>query len=234
MGRRKRLNDKRASDFLVGTFTEKVGRMMENRHRLLAPFPIDATLLYQHYWTPQEWQAVQVLRGREDLFESTWRVMLTSEIMWEDKKKRITIEVKLGAPAPAVGAAIPVDALPEAMAKQIHEWVPLWMGLAKDKARLLEKVNAVADVCNTYGQLARLWPELEGFFGSAGKAQMAGKAVRSPLPQKALEWTNGEPELMERFRPEAFVPFAEMIAECLMLPEVPGDHVGKVTAYPGY
>ncbi len=221
-----------ASAFLASTLKPRIEALMDNRHRLLATFPIEPMELYQQFWTEEEANALELLQQRAGLIDSTCTVgVFSSPLQHNGMRVRANITVQLGAAHPDPQSPIDVTSLPVDMQAKIAEWIPYWLGFEREKNALLMKLEEVGRVCTTYGQIVRLWPDLEGFFDAAGRRTMELKAVQSPLPKRAFVYDSGQIVLAPGLRPEALAPFAETIAECLLLPEVSGIHTARVTLH---
>jgi hypothetical protein len=236
MSRRRRNVERHAGDFVYENLAGAVERMMDNRHRLLAPFPLEPNDLYQYYWTTREWEALQVLQDVPELVRTDRTLVLTAVIEGKASGKNIlaTINTSMDEHRARVKGPLDINELPVEWQEKLREWMPLWTKLDADTKKLVRKIKDTATVCKTYGQVARLWPDLEGFFPAWGRQKLNNAKVRSAIPERALEWSRNEDgsqyaELQEKFRPEAFVPYAEMIAECIMLPNTPCTHVARVS-----
>ncbi len=236
MSRRRRNVERHAGDFVYENLSSTVHSMMENRHRLLAPFPLDPMAIYPFFWTAEERKALDTLKGHPELIRNWKSVILHQHFDGKKSDKIVLAKIGISLPEemPKVRGALDARELPEEMQEKLREWVPYWMSLRNDTKKLVAKIKDTACVCKTYGQVARLWPDLEGFFPQWGRSKVANAKVRSAYPERALEWSRNpetgehECELQDKFKPESFVPFAEMIAECLMLPNTPGGHTATV------
>jgi hypothetical protein len=96
------------------------------------------------------------------------------------------------------------------MQEEIKDWAYRWTMCVKEKSDLLERVMEATKRCNTYGQLFRLWPGLEGFFPAHGREKISSARAKSRLPDNVICADNLQSPALERF--------SCMIAECLMLP----------------
>lgn len=236
MGRRGRKDiNKHARDFVSENLVHTVEQMMENRHRLLLPFPIGTDELFVHFWTPEEFKALGVLALRQKLFWKSGVVEMSAVIHYMGKPRAVKIEINLPEAQPCAEHPLPVDQLPPEDAEKVREWALAWIEMRVDKTRLSSRIKQVARACKTYGQVVRLWPDLEGFFPAFGREKVANAKVQSKLPDDCYEWHETAADefeatdLIPDFRPENLAPFAEMIAECLLLPNVPGEHQASVT-----
>lgn len=226
-------------DFLLDNLKDRVRSLMENRRRLLHPFPVDAMAVYRSAWTTREYEAISMLFRSHggNMFRHSKIVLISGFVL---DAKRYTIIVKLPEGMPAneyYNTVIAWSNLPIELAHPIAEWLPHWLQHKEELNKLLNKIEEVAAVCQTYGQLYRLWPDILGFFDERGRAMIDAARTQSKYPDGVWQWEEnryvamGERRLKEEFKPEAFAPFNAVIAECLMLPEVEGEEIGSVESH---
>jgi hypothetical protein len=233
MGKRRRgRKGTAAQEFIKEDLKTRIGQMMDNRRRILAPFPVAAEDLYWLAWTKQERTAIELLLPYgENLFEMGAVMLLTNYEFMDAKKYRITVRLPQEMPAKQrYNTIVEWGEVPIEFAKPIVDWFPLWKQHKDERNELLTKLENVADYCKTYGQVYRVWPDLLGFFDEEGREKINSAKVKSKLPDDLMIWDHdlGKEVLMEEFRPAAFEPFTTMIAECLMLPEIDAKEVGTV------
>lgn len=223
MSRRRK---KTVSDFASNELAAKIGKLMDNRRRVLAPFPVNPNMLYRRVWSDEERAAIRLLASqRKGMLTqgSKLRVKLT------EPPCLITITLPQELPTVDRYAAldVPYDKLTFDQAEALGRWAPQWLELTTQQAELINKVKEVGAICKTYGQLHRLWPDMESFYNDAAKAALRHRVVRSPYPDKALLFEGGR-SLKPQYQPEVFAQFTGMIAECLMLPENDDKEVATV------
>lgn len=238
MGRRRRKNPERdAKTFVTGDLKNKVMKLMENRHRLIAPFPLDLEELYQLLWTDKQREALKVLAGREGLLRTRSQMYIReipiparrNEHGDVDPDRIASAVVNLPQSRPLCNScSIPYIDLPVAMRDQVYEWAPVWMQYQQETAEIARKVEQVGEACSTYGQVFRIWPDLQGFFGEIGRDRINSMVVASRYPD-AVRLFDGAQTLKPEFRPEAFEKYTMWIAESLMLPEHEGNHIAIVS-----
>lgn len=228
--------------FATETLTAKVGKLMDSRRRLLAPFPLVPEKIYRAAWTPEERTALKVCAKHKDLLKmgSTLQVILPTMVGTDHAKATITIKLNQALPMPGYVLSVPYDNLSFEQVHALHEWVPKWAELNMQQISLVAKVKEVGKVCKTYGQLHRLWPDILSFFNDVGSRTVMSARARSPYPREVMQpryvrnkddgfEVVGDIALRPEFTPEAFAPFTSMIAECLMLPENEDKEVASVT-----
>jgi len=217
--------------FVSETLTAKIGKLMDSRRRLLAPFPIVPEKIYRAAWTPEERTALKVCAKHKELLRmgQTLNVILPTMVGEHHAKANITIKLNQQLPMPGYVLSVPYDNLSFEQVQALHEWVPRWWELNKQQLELVAKAKETAKICKTYGQLYRLWPDILSFFNDAGSRVVSNARVKSPYPEAAMYYGGqSEKQLRPEFTPEAFAPFTSMIAECLMLPENEDKEVATV------
>lgn len=234
MGKRRRAHKGTAAqEFVKEDLVRKIGRLMDNRRRILAPFPVAAEELYWLAWTKQERAAIELLLPhREKLFEMSAVMLITNYEFMDSKRYRIVVRLPQELPAKhRYNTIVEWGDVPIELAKPIMDWFPLWKQHKDERNELLIKLETVAKYCRTYGQVYRIWPDLLGFFDEEGREKINSAKTKSKLPDELLVWDRelGKVALMESFRPAAFERFTTMIAECLMLPEIDAnEEVGSI------
>lgn len=214
----------------------KVEVMMTNRHMLMIPFPIPAMDLYTSLWSPAQHLAMDTLRGTSLL--KMYREFTIIGCPGPDGRgiRRVAVRLDEELPLPREKEMSFADLSDEQRAA-VQAWIPEWLRYQQETNKVVELVKLVGRVCATYGQVVRLWPELQGFLGEWGAERVHKAKAKSPYPEAVLEWTEDTDQermtsdgtLKEEFRPITFEPFSHMIAECLMLPEIEGiAHVARV------
>lgn len=227
MSRRRRNPERDASTFVQGDLKNKVARLMHNRHRLIAKFPCDPVAVHRHMFTEKQWMAIEHLCHAEGLLSKRTRFTVAQIPQPEDR--RVTATIRLPAEYPCQDRQIVFGDLPSEMQGEIAEWAAIWKSYQQETNELLVKVEEVGKACSTYGQVFRIWPDLQGFFGDYGRAKVDSMVVSSRYPDGVLLIGSGGKALKPEFRPEAFERYTMWIAECLMLPESDGDHVATVS-----
>lgn|SRR5262245_17594009 len=238
MGRRRRKNPERdAGEFVQGGLKEKVLKLMQNRHRLIAPFTVDLEELYQQMWTDEQRAALRVLAKRDGLLRLRAQMTINSVPLPAHRDENgdverdsfVNVTVNLPQPRPMCSAsALLYEDLPVAMRDKLYDWAPVWKQYERETNMLALKVEQVGKVCSTYGQVFRIWPDLQGFFGEFGRSRIDNMIVSSRYPD-AVRLFDGAQTLKPEFRPEAFEMYTMWIAEALMLPEVEGSHIATVS-----
>lgn len=223
-----------AQAFISEELVRKINTLMDNRRRLLAPFPVEARAIYDASWTAEEHEAIKLLQERrKGLLRMGRRIRLRFHSKEKQKDYSITIQCKEDLPMPQLAFELFLKDLPNELKVPIAHWVPEWAKLHVEQLKLVAKVKRCASVCKAYGQLHRMWPDILSLLDDKGKEKIGAARVRSAYPEKALTFLNKADgpritEIREEFRPEAFAPFTAMIAECLMLPENNSVEIAKI------
>lgn len=227
----KRRRKESVRDFVTETLAAKVGKLMDSRRRVLAPFPIVPEKIYRAAWTPEERAALKVLVKHKELLRmgQTLNVILPTMVGEQHAKANVTIKLNQPLPMPGYVLSVPYENLSFEQVHAIHEWIPKWVELNTQQISLVAKAKEVGRICKTYGQLYRLWPDILSFFNDVGSRTVMNARVKSPYPEVALYYGgDSTKKLRPEFTPEAFAPFTSMIAECLMLPENEDKEVATV------
>lgn len=231
MSRRSKNKEKDVSEFVKDELVGSIEKLMINRHKLMAPFPVPAMDIYQLCWSTKQHEAFQVLGNSLVLRKAKQFTINGIHAFSQVYQVRITCDQEMPMPR---DMETPSTILTEAMRSQIEDWVPVWLRYKEQTDQLTEKVRRVGKHCTTYGQLVRIWPDLQGFLGEYGTAKVHKAKAKSPYPAGVLEWGDNSrgDELIDEYKPAAFEPFSSMIAECLMLPVIDDlIHVGFVSSY---
>lgn len=92
---------------------------------------------------------------------------------------------------------------------QLQEWFTKRVELMHEAYIVHHRVKLLLNNCGTYRQVARAWPELQGFMTSDMRAAIAAARVRSPLP----EFIRDHPA----YTRAALGPLNDWISQALML-----------------
>lgn len=218
--------------FMSEELVQKVNGLMDNRRRLLAPFPVEARAIYDSGWSAQEHEAMSILEARmPDLLRKGHTIKLRFHSKEKQRDYTITVHSEEALPMASFAMEMLLKDLPMELKKPIVCWIPEWWKLHYEQVTLVAKVKECANVCKTYGQLYRMWPDILSLFGDKGREKIGSARVRSAYPDAAHKWDEESQslQLREEFKPEAFAPFTSMIAECLMLPLARADkEVAKI------
>lgn len=233
MGRRRNTGVK---GFITEDLKKQVDALMDNRRRLLAPFPIAAEQIYRWAWSPEERTAIRVLAKRARMLREGKKIYING---WgsDGRERTIHVNLKRELPMPGYTLDVQIASLPIEIAEPIREWAPRWHELKVEQNQLVNKVGTVAHVCKTYGQLYRLWPDILSLFNQEGREKVDYARVKSPYPPGVMGYkvddetmpASAQRVLLPEYQPEAFAPFTDMIAECLMLPHGDEFEVGYVS-----
>jgi hypothetical protein len=229
MGRRKKSGP---AHFMSEELKARVTKLMDNRRRLLAPFPVDARAVYDAGWSAGQHAAMNLLfDSNPGMFRMGKSIRLRFRANERDYNVAVTMEEER--PMCDFRLELLLKDLPMSLKEPIAHWIPQWWKLHREQAQLIAKVNDCGRICKTYGQLHRLWPDILSLFDGDGREKIGSAKVRSALPEGAFKWEDDEQgnrvgTLREGFEPAAFTPFTAMIAECLMLPEREIVEVAKI------
>lgn len=224
------------SEHLKGHIKSEVNKLMENRHRLLAPFPYEPAEVHGQLFDMSEWDAIQRLQQRRELINvGDWFYIDGVKVLTADGTvgvKKVTIRCN-DLPMPGDNT-LALGLLPAEMKENIANWGMKWYQLKRETNSVITKLDQLARHCNTYGQIVRVWPELAGFMGQHARFTIDNARVKSRLPEGVMDmqfdkesWTKTY-TLNEQWQPKAFEGLNLLIAEALMLPFSEGQHVATV------
>lgn len=224
------------AEHLKGFVKSQANKLMENRHRLLAPFPYEPAEVHGQMFNMAEWDAIQTLMLRPGLVAtSNWFCIDGVKVFLQDGTvgvRKVTIRCS-NLPMPD-NPTLAMELLPPEMKEKIGDWGMTWYRLKRETNSVITKLDQLARHCNTYGQIVRVWPELAGFMGQHARFTIDNARVKSRLPEGVMDvqvdketWTKTY-TLNEQWQPKAFEGLNLLIAEALMLPFVEGQHVATV------
>lgn len=226
MGRRHG-RKKSLAEYLTGEMlTSKITPLLDSRRKLLAPFPMAPVDVYAKFFSKSQLQALMELRDVEGLLNK--RSSCYIQIYGVKGEALITVNLEESLPIGSGKAdEISIHNFTEEEQTTLMNWAHDWSKMHRQQDAFTTKVGEVANVCTSYGQVFRLWPELQGFFSEFGKKKVGDAKARSPYPVDALTF-EGSKTLKPEFRPEAFEPYSMMLAEALLLPVMEGSEVATI------
>lgn len=203
-------------------FTSKlipeIKRLLDNRQRVLAQFPIDPLQLYEMFWTDREREALQLLQRREGVLMTRNHFNLARVPTDSSKVPHVKVRVMMPTSLPLpFDSNIMFDDLPHTMRLQVVQWAPIWMNYKVEEVTTVSKVERLASVCSTLGQAIRIWPELLSLYPADAKERLEKARALSKYPD-VVRLFDGSATLLEEFRPEAYAPFTAILAEASLLP----------------
>ena len=230
MRRRRRQSQQNVRDYSSGEVLQRVAGKMYGRHKLLSPCPLTPTEVYRHLWTQREREAIRSLKHIPSILHWDDDMILS----WDLPKFKVdpgfgyavfpkSLVLKFPKPLPAPytdqwradRADLGVSRLPEAMQNVLVEWGQRWVRTDHEKDLVISKVQAVFSVCNTMGQIHRLWPNLCSFLPDRAQEILRNKKVRSKLPEAVLHYDDAtdpeqeHPLLDDDWKPAALAPCAQ-------------------------
>ncbi len=217
--------------YLGKDLPEIINKMVRNRADVLAPLPMPLDKLWGYLWTEREEEAIRLLmKDCPRALDRDWDFVVDKHMNPVlEQNVRVTIQINEG--WPTARRAVNVGIMPEHVQQQYLEWEATRYKLTQQGRDLIAKLDKLDDVCTTYGQLNRLWPELLSLFNERGQATVGAAKAKSKLHENCYLWESTGQErwdgeavmrntgmLREEWLPAAFVRHTELIAECLMLP----------------
>ncbi len=250
MGRRRHRQS--FKDYASGSVKERVQNRLRNRHWLLGRCPLVASEIAALQFGPEQTAAIKTLQGKGVLVQRhelrmNWDLPLTLDLPPELSATdcpNVTgvspIAMLLTSPEPMVMfnttpgynkkvTTLLVSNLPDVLRETAIEWATNWLNLQLQTNVTYWKVSRALDVCNTMGQIKRLWPSLVGFLPDEAQEKLRQMKMQSRLPDNVLDEGKLDPE----WHPEVLAWYENIIVESLLLPDadddVPGgDHPNRI------
>lgn len=204
--------------------------LLVNRREILAPFPLEIHKVYEALFTEEELAAIRLLQNNIGSILSM-RAYVDLAIPMNDfvpshmsyKPLRVDkIRVMLTEPAPMPDRysgefkeRAQLQLLPPAMRDALYEWAYRWTVLDAERVDILAKLDRLFHVCNTTGQVKRLWPNIAQLAEVRIKDQLAAAKVRSRLPALVVDTRDAR-----EWSAEALEWVDQRIAEALCLPTI--------------
>lgn len=234
--RRSKRRDPAGKAELNGYVKNQVTKLMDNRHRLLAPFPFTAAEVHALFFSVDETIAIQRLEHRGLINTSSWFYIDGVKVAGVNNSDTIVRKVTFhcdNLPMPS-NNTLSMALLPPDMKREIAEWGQKWYRLQSETNRVTVKVESLARHCKTFGQIVRVWPEMQGFLGEHARHAVDNARVKSRYPEGVMEWRRGDDgiphtSLSEEWQPKALEEYNLYLAEALMLPYSDGKHVATMT-----
>lgn len=217
---RRKSKAKKFKEQLDNQFSETVDAAMKRRHILMAPFPLDPEAVYAKMWSEEEREAIRVLSPRSMMRSA--RVLYFNVPTTGEGRARVSLSIGDEKPICA-SQSLEWGLFTKEEKQKIREWVRMWSQYARDTKNVQGAVADVVTVCNTLGQVARIWPDLVNFMSESQREVIKAMSVKAPYPREAMYVDNsGRSMPYERYAPARFEKMNMLLAEALMLPEIEG------------
>ena len=219
-----------------------VAKRMIMRHHLLAPCPIKPVDIYRYLWTKDERAALRTLKAsipsilrKDSDVTLDWDVChFTVDTPLTPVREPLRLYTLFGRDLPLPNTdswnddreRLGISRMPPQLLQSLLEWGKQWMKLDIEREYVCAKAEQVFNVCNTMGQVHRLWPNLCSFMPERAQEILRKKKVRSKLPEAVLHYDdetdpeNERPLLDDEWKPAALAPYDALITEALLLPEI--------------
>jgi hypothetical protein len=212
---------------------------LNNRLHLFADPDISPLEVYRGLWNKDEAAALKALRQR---YTTILREDSDFEVQWDISKfaykpalapGRVFTPTKLYVylprelPVPQTeewrseGNKVNLSQLPLPLQEKLIPWGKKFVQADVDTDLTIAKVDSCFSVCNTMGQIKRVWPNLCSFLPERAQEILRNAKVRSRLPEDVVETDleTGKTVLVDDWNPKTLVPFDMIITESLILPE---------------
>lgn len=223
MGRRKTWAEKTNTekDRKRQTLRDDVYRLMTRRRNIRVPPPLPTEVIHFSASTPEVRAAMRTLHESGMFNENTQCVKMEKESLIDIESWGYTgvNRIKLRFDQPVLGCfsywlPMPLSRIPTPIVEKLRPWAHEWWRFNNEANQLKEAVTQLCDLCGTFGQIARVWPQLTGFFPGEARSTMAKKQPRLP------DGITVEGKLIEKWTPEALRVWDEPLAEALLLQDV--------------
>jgi hypothetical protein len=222
----------------------KVRSKMLNRWKLLAPMPITPMMIYMGLFNKDEIRAILTLRKR---LHSILREDNDIDIQWDCDKYTLAHPLLAAAVAPhSMRVGLPVEVplpkseewrsdgdkvllsdFPDSVRAPMVDWSKLYIKQSIEYLAVEDKVSKCFSLCNTMGQVKRVWPNLCSFLPDRAQEVLRNAKVQSRYPDGVLDFSevSGEEneyslaKLNSEWEPAALVPYDMLITEALVLTE---------------
>lgn len=231
-------------DYATGSVRERVKNRLMNRHWLLGRCPLVASEIAALQFDPEQTAAIKTLRGKGVLVQQReirmeWDIPLELTKPPEGDEVWRPVAMHLYSPEPMVmfntiprySMEVPkllVSSLPDPLREAAVEWATNWLNLQMQSDVTCWKVTRALNVCNTIGQIKRLWPSLVGFLPQEAQDKLQAMKMQSRLPEDVLDGGKLRPE----WHPEVLAWYENIIVEALLLPDadvvVPHEHPNRI------
>lgn len=216
MGREKSKNPRKLD---AEEFKKNVEQAMKNRANVLAPPPFDLEEFYASMYTPQEWDAIRTIHAsptasRLLFYSRTLEINTKDNLFPNSEDKHVRVMLHFGRALPNRDEVAWKKILPQYQ-KLIIEWAGPWQRYSQEAFGVCLAVSDLCDVCETPGQVARLWPNIVQFLPELNRDGLRTKRAKSPYPDCVVQ---EDGRLWEKYRPERFEKMDAILAETALLP----------------
>ncbi len=217
-------------------------KLLYNRWKLLCPFPLEPANIYEALFTPEQHAAITLLdQTAPSIFEKrsefTLQFDMPLAITVLDKKPRAQkLRVKLPVDLPLFESVssfglpaqiVKLSSLPDRLRGPIYEWANDWVRAAVETRLTIDRLDRLFEVCNTMGQVKRVWPNACNLLKEQARAALAESKMQSPYPLAVLDIhrdpvTGAERKSLKAdWQPHSLAWYDDRLTEALCLPLMP-------------
>ena len=209
----------------------KVSDKMDNRTDVLNPFRLDALkYIYLVALDAQEWAAYKFLQSRE-VFRGVFSTTTTTTTKFE--MDGLKVQFRFPITSDWRNSDFPdVDTDWELIHPKARQYIMQWVRrnseLHNDEAEVRGHLNWVTRHCNTWGQAARIWPQLVSFYPREMRSKFLNRRASSSLPEGSWDFDpeTDEPFLREECKPSYYDRAQELVSEAMLLPQYTREQFG--------
>jgi hypothetical protein len=225
-------------DFAAKVTKQYASRLMYNRWHMLCPFPLEKIDIYNALFSVEQHRAFDLLKrtvpsalSMGTKFNMTFDMDVNVTVMGCRPRPQwfvVDLDCEVPMPDTATWNGTPehvflVSQLPPHLREPIVEWGARWLTASRETKEVCGKLDKLFDICNTMGQIKRLWPNACNLLPEAAQAKLREAKVKSPYPDAVLEvaYRDDGKEialLSDEWKPEKLDWYDDRLTEALCLP----------------
>lgn len=215
-----------AQDTVGNEIYSRLQKLLKNRWRLLCPFKIDDPIVqvWQYAMSAQLWEAWNLLRANE-AFDNSMKKTNEVTVLAADG---VRYEIPIPDGGEVAQLCVEFENLPIETRMVLSAWALKHRSFSDEFKFICMKVESLCQVCNTPGQIRRVWPELFGFMDETGKNKIFRAKANSPYPPEVMrpkfeytddtDWKDMVTVLRDDWTPESLEWMNMIFAQALILP----------------
>lgn len=244
--RRRHVGRESLRDYSASVVMGVVEAKLNTRFALLTPCPLDPMVVVNHQFTEEEHKAIATLRGKGllttrdeiqinidvpvnfDIPPEWQRVvgvvpgMAERQIVAKNIRLKLAESVPMFATVPHYNRTVTTLNLsrqPSVFYDAALEWAKQYMTVSLQTHATKWKINRLFGICNTMGQVKRLWPSVVSFLPQEAQDKLQQQKARSRLPPEAYVVAEDGDRLSPEWHPETLAYYEGIITEALLLPD---------------
>jgi hypothetical protein len=208
-------------DYSREVVSGEIEKAMINRMKLLSPFPLDPMEVHQAIIEPEIHAAAAIIQNwngtmleRDHTLPIQWRT--SSAPAYRPKLVMVTLPYTdyLDRPYMPDRPNFFMGGLPHVMREKLTAWAEGYIKHRTEMLAIKRLTDDVFNVCNTMGQVKRVWPNLMNFMPTEARQKVEAMVKQSKLPD-GFEYNQAPGEIYHYKNIEAY---DVIITEALILP----------------